>query len=299
MMMPDNTSPSLPAPPLGVTPRRVHLTRLMSLWRSAGWPSRDPVEIDLIAAGWVSLHTSSSGHETLRLTEAGLQLLAAARQRNQRARSLHERLARRVATQLMAAGRLVWLELPLRAMVPLAPAPAEPGAAEAAVVPRTESWWPNEAAEAPADPATASAASQGKAWRLARPDVFSVRHTSVERYLQPMVHEVKVSRADLLSDLRHHAKRVAYQGLCSECHYVFPAGLAEPDELPSELGVWLLHGDVDSGRLEVLRPARHVARKLPFALWMALAQATPLRPEHAELQAQLGAPPDAEPGELP
>lgn len=64
MMMPDNTSPSLPAPPLGVTPRRVHLTRLMSLWRSAGWPSRDPVEIDLIAAGWVSLHTSSSGHET-------------------------------------------------------------------------------------------------------------------------------------------------------------------------------------------------------------------------------------------
>ena len=48
-------------------------------------------------------------------------------------------------------------------------------------------------------------------WRIARPDVFSVRRTSVEDYLQPMVHEVKVSRADLLSDLRHSAKRESYQ----------------------------------------------------------------------------------------
>ena len=30
-------------------------------------------------------------------------------------------------------------------------------------------------------------------------------------YLQPMVHEVKASRADLLSDLRHDARRQAYQ----------------------------------------------------------------------------------------
>ena len=59
---------------------------------------------------------------------------------------------------------------------------------------------------------------------MARPDVFSVRHTSVESYLQPMVHEVKVSRADLLSDLRHDAKRESYQWLSCETYYVFPAG---------------------------------------------------------------------------
>lgn len=46
---------------------------------------------------------------------------------------------------------------------------------------------------------------------MARPDVFSVRHTSVEAYLQPVMHEIKVCRADLLSDLRHAVKREAYQ----------------------------------------------------------------------------------------
>ena len=77
---------------------------------------------------------------------------------------------------------------------------------------------------------------QGKtSWRMARPDVFSVRRTSVEDYLQPMVHEVKVSRADLLSDLRHAAKRESYQWLSCETYYVLPAGVAEPHEIPRGL----------------------------------------------------------------
>ncbi len=281
-----------------MTPRRVHLMRLMAIWRSAGWPSRDPVEIDLIAAGWVSLNRVDSGHETLQLTASGLQVLAAARQRNQQARSAHEQLARRVAAQLMGAGRIVWLELPLRAPVPvgveeqgggLAGDAAEADEGLSGGVPQPLSLWPQ--AEAGVEVAAPAGPPDKVRWRMARPDVFSVRHTSVERYLQPMVHEIKVSRADLLSDLRHHAKRAAYQGLCSECHYVFPAGVAEPEELPPDLGVWVLHGDVDSGRLEMLRPAQHVACTLPFAVWMALAQASPLRPEWPELQAQLGAPP--------
>ena len=28
-------------------PTRAHLSRLMKIWRSAGWPSRDPIDIDL------------------------------------------------------------------------------------------------------------------------------------------------------------------------------------------------------------------------------------------------------------
>ena len=42
---------------------------------------------------------------------------------------------------------------------------------------------------------------------MAMPDVFSIRHTTVEAYLEPIVHEVKVQRADLLADLRRATKR--------------------------------------------------------------------------------------------
>ena len=138
---------------------------------------------------------------------------------------------------------------------------------------------------------------------MARPDLFSVRNTTVPAYLQPMVHEVKASRADLLSDLRHDAKRQAYQWLCEECYYVFPAGVAEPGEIPEHFGIWVLHGKLDDGensRFELLRPARHASCALPFAVWMALCKATPLRTEAELAQAYLGepdagAPPCSEP----
>ena len=122
-------------------------------------------------------------------------------------------------------------------------------------------------------------------------------NTSVPAYLQPMVHEVKASRADLLSDLRHDAKRQAYQWLCEECYYVFPAGVAEPQEIPEHFGIWVLHGGLDDGansRFELLRPARHASCTLPFAVWMALCKATPLRSEAELAQAHLGEP--VEPG---
>ena len=120
--------------------------------------------------------------------------------------------------------------------------------------------------------------------------LFSVRNTSVEAYLQPVVHEIKASRADLLSDLRHAAKRESYQWLCCECYYVFPAGIAEVQEIPDSFGVWVLHGEIEDGRLELLRPARHQSCTLPFAVWLALAKAAPLRFELDDVQAHLGAP---------
>ena len=69
------------------------------------------------------------------------------------------------------------------------------------------------------------------------PDVFSIRHTSVEAYLEPIVHEVKVRRADLLADLRRPCKREAYLQLGGECWYVIKEGIAEPEEIPAECGV--------------------------------------------------------------
>ena len=262
---------------LPIAPRRIHLTRLMSIWRSAGWPCRDAVELDLVAAGWATLVEGPDGHETIRLTDAGVRLLADSRQRNQRSLSAHDQLAVRVAAHLMASGRIVWRELSLRARIA-----ADDLLPDGAAPMIDEALWLD-------DEATSEQPHQGKAsWRMARPDVFSVRRTSVEAYLQPMVHEVKVSRADLLSDLRHAAKRESYQWLSCETYYVLPAGVAEPHEIPEAFGVWLLNGPIDSGTLDLARPARHAPCKLPFPVWMALAKATPAGMDGEAVQRELG-----------
>ena len=273
-------------PAIQIKPRRVHLTRLMTIWRSAGWPCRDAIELDLVAAGWATPSEAASGHETIRLTDAGVRLLAESRQRNQRSLSAHDRLAQRVADHLTASGRIVWRELSLRAKVNVHGEPVPEGAPSTGI-----GLWPVDAV----DEGLLEQPVVKASWRMARPDVFSVRHTSVEDYLQPMVHEVKVSRADLLSDLRHAAKREAYRWVSCETYYVFPAGVAEPDEVPQEFGVWVLNGTIESGTLDLVRPARHAPCKLPFAAWMALAKATPARIDAGIGQRQLGEPVDSEP----
>jgi hypothetical protein len=253
----------------------------MQIWRSAGWPCRDGIEIDLLAAHLLALQASPDGRETLRLTAAGIRTLAAARQHNLRAASAHDRLALKFAELLLASGRIVWRELSLRALVD-APPPSHEGQLPVDEAPIC--------AAAPPDDAPAC-----NAWRLARPDLFSVRNTTVEAYLQPVVHEVKSTRADLLSDLRQAAKRQAYRWLCGECYYVFPAAVARPEEIPGPFGVWVHHGDLEEGRFEQLRPARHAPCTLPFAVWMALARSTPMRSEGETPQAQLGEEPQDAP----
>ena len=272
--------------PSAIPITRFHRTRLMQIWRSAGWPCKDGLEIDLLAAGLIRLHIAPDGCETLRLTDEGILMLAQARQRGVRALSLHDRLGQKFAAQLLASGRIVWTELSLRAVIDTVPMgdgvpPAATADAPANTAPAMAPLWADDD-HAPAARAAANV------WRMARPDLFSVRNTSVPAYLQPMVHEVKASRSDLLSDLRHDAKRQAYQWLCEECYYVFPAGIAEPDEIPEHFGIWVLHGSVEDGRFELLRPARHNRCTLPFSVWMALCKATPLRSEEDLAQAHLG-----------
>jgi hypothetical protein len=195
-----------------------------------------------------------SGHESLRVTDAGVRLLAAALAGNRAAFSSHEALVERVALEMGRAGRLAWRGLGLRALA------AEEGGGAAR-------------------------------WCVARPDVFSIRNTSVASYVDPIVHEVKVRRADLLADLRRTAKRAAYLHL-GECWYVlgFDAKgrcIAEPEEVPAECGVLVL----EHGRLVVARAAPRRSREsLPFGVWMALAKATPLGGQDEEAQALLGRP---------
>ncbi|RVT50951.1 hypothetical protein [Rubrivivax albus] len=237
-----------PAPRLGA----VHERRLRALWRSAGWPCHDVVEAELLLAGALQRSRDDAGRETLRLTDAGLALIAAAVQRNRRARDRHEALVGRVAREMQRSGRVVWRGLSLRA-------PPQPGTAE-----------------------------ERAGWAMAMPDVFSIRHTTVEDYVEPVVHEIKVRRADLLSDLRKAPKREAYRAIASQCWYVLQAGIGTAEEIPAEYGVMLAHGEADAAELEVLRPAPKRPMRLPFITWMALARATAEPPLDDDAQPDLG-----------
>ena len=91
----------------------VHRRRLREVWRSAGWPCHDLIELDLLVAGLIERVRQDTGHETLRVTDAGVKVLAETRLRNQQARSAHEALVERVAAEMGRAGRIVWRGLSL------------------------------------------------------------------------------------------------------------------------------------------------------------------------------------------
>jgi hypothetical protein len=240
--------PGMGAPFDGAGLGAVHRRRLREIWRSAGWPCQDLIEVELLAAGLLQRQRDGDGRETLRVTDAGIAVLAATLQKNRAARDPHETLVARVAREMQRAGRVVWRGLSLRAKV---------GQGDAA------------------------------GWAMAMPDVFSIRHTTVEAYVEPVAHEIKVRRADLLADLRRPEKGAAYLQMSSQCWYVLRAGIGTADEIPVAFGVMVARASA----LEVLRPAPRRAMKLPFAAWMALARAAP-EPLDDEAQSRLGAPRD-------
>lgn len=224
-------------PPAGGAPvaiRTPHRRRLREIWRSAGWPCQDLVEVELLAAGLLERVRDALGRETLRVTDAGVHVLAGTLQHNRHARDAHERLVERVAREMQRSGRVVWRGLALRA-------PLDATGGEDA---RTT-------------------------WAIAMPDVFSIRHTTVEDYVEPVVHEIKVRRADLLSDLRRADKRAAYVALASQCWYVLREGIGTAEDVPPECGVLIAGAQT----LEVARPAPKRAKRLAFGTWMALARA--------------------------
>lgn len=226
----------------GIALGRAHARRLRDVYRSAGWPCLDSVEVELLAAGLLERAVEPSGHDKVRLTDAGIVFLAQAFHTNRQAMSQHDALVDRVAQAMLRDGRIVWTDLSIRARLPSAP---------------------DEAAR----------------WKICMPDVFSIRNTTVAGYLEPVVHEIKVSRADLLGDLKSKDKRDSYLDAGGQCWYVLGSDrkgkpIAEAHEVPTECGVMVLQGD----RLEVARNApKRAMPDLPFALWMVLAKATPLR----------------------
>jgi len=262
------------APTIG----RAHARRLRDVYRSAGWPCQDLIEVELLAAGLLQQVHDLQGRTSMRVTPPGLALMATTLARNRAALSAHQALEDQVARSMQRAGRIVWRGLALRAQVPCGP-PALPAAPSAALAAMLAAGSGFEGIEQAMEDTDAPAPSR---WCIAKPDVFSIRNTSVEAYLAPVVHEIKVRRSDLLSDLRNPAKRAAYLDVSSECWYVLGRDgkgrpIGEPDEIPATCGVMLAEGPAESPRLVVARPAPRRARVLPFGIWLALAKATPLR----------------------
>jgi hypothetical protein len=222
--------------------KRAHARRLRELYRSAGWPYLDVIEIELLAAGLLERVTDAKGVDCMRVTDTGIQYLAEAAQSNRNALSAHNDLVEKVAHTMIHEGRIVWKNLALRAS--LANEDGRPGQ-----------------------------------WRMCLPDVFSIRNSTVQAYLEPVVHEIKVSRADVLGDLKNKDKRSAYLNLGGQCWYVLGCTakskpIADASEIPTECGVMVNF----ENRLEVVRAApKRASAQLPFSVWMALAKAAPVQ----------------------
>ncbi|MEO7245671.1 MAG: hypothetical protein ABIX12_11055, partial [Rubrivivax sp.] len=165
----------------------------------------------------------------------GVAALARCTRQHRAARDGHEALVDAVARTMQRAGRLAWRGLALRA-----PLPGEDGATR---------------------------------WVVAMPDVFSIRPSPLEDRIEPVVHEIKVRRADLLADLRRPDKGAAYRALSAQCWYVLREGIADPDEVPTAYGVLVASA---GGALMLARSAPPLPRRLAIATWLALARATPL-----------------------
>jgi hypothetical protein len=204
-----------------------HHRRLRAMYRSSGWPCQDALEVDLLVAGLLERVHVPGQLETLRVTDAGLAVLAGVQARNRAALTQHETLVQRIADDQVRAGRIAYQGLTLLS-------------------------------------------KPGDAWLQLRPDVYSIRNTTREDRLEPVIHEIKVSRADLKADLRRPEKRGGYQALASACYYVLAEGIGEADDVPAECGVIIARPD----RLDCVRPAPTRLCGVAFSTWMTLAKST-------------------------
>lgn len=145
-------------------------------------------------------------------------MIAATTQRHRPARSTHEDLGSRVALEVHRAGRIVWQGLSLRA----------------------------------------PPVGETQTWPIVMPNVHSIRHTTVEDYVEPIAHEIKVGRTDLRSNLPNETKRDSSRALSNQCWYAIKASIAEPEEIPAAYGVML----APDASFVVARPAPRQAMRL-------------------------------------
>ena len=116
----------------------------------------------------------------------------------------------------------------------------------------------------------------------ARPDVLSSLITLNPDRWDPQVHEIKVSRADFLSDVRDPSKREAYFRLAPKVFYATPAGLLKKSDIPVECG-WVEQDVSGQGRV-VRKRAPKLKSWKPWSgrMWLTLVlrSRTDLKSEH-------------------
>lgn len=118
-----------------------------------------------------------------------------------------------------------------------------------------------------------------------RPDVFSIIPTLNVEKCRPWTCEVKVSRADFLSDIRSDKWR-QYMAFSCRVFFAAPSEVINPLELPPETGLWELSAD----KWRLVKPAkfckdwslppRHLM-KLILGRWGTFAHNLPVNPPEA------------------
>lgn len=213
---------------------RHHFQRLRFYWngRARGQTLQgDNLDLDLVAHGYIRRREESSswgGRHCYAITDAGELALVAEKERNVAIRSPHHDLGGRLAQGLRDKGRMTWEDVEF-------------------VVRR-----PN-VSKLAASMGIAGYVERTAFMGVVRPDVFSLEPTHSEERFNPCVHEVKVSRADFLSDLKKPEKRLAYGCLAEAVYYVCPKGVIGLDEVPAGCG--LLY-ETETGQFELVKRPR-------------------------------------------
>lgn len=161
--------------------------------------ARDGTDLDLLGAKLISINTTKWS-DYAEITELGIQVLHQHRQADLSARRVHHDLGGRLSEYLRKQGRITWENVEFRNRV------------------KDESI-------------------NHEYWQCVRPDVFSINPSLEPKYFNPCVHEVKVSRADFMSDMAKPKKHEAYAAMSEAVYYVAPEGIIQPAEMPKGYGL--------------------------------------------------------------
>lgn len=192
---------ALPSPLPTLT--RAHHKRLRTLF-SYGRPVHvgqlGGVELDLLVLGLIAQDDTRHHHGSavVKVTQAGIDMLNAERQRLVAAQRPHHDLAARLSAHLRTKGKFTWENVEFRNPSPV----YVPGA-----------------------------------WGGVRPDVFACLPSLRAERAAPEIYEVKVSRSDFLADLARPDKAGAYLDLAGAVYYCASEGLIKPAEVPSPYGL--------------------------------------------------------------
>ena len=166
----------------------------------------DGTDLDLVGHKYIEISKAEYGRERVSLLPLGLGVLHQHRQADIQNRSGHHSLGERLAHHLRSEGRITWEDIEFKNLV--------------------------------ADKESKTPGGDCYAyWRVVRPDVFSIAPSLNIKTANPCVHEVKVSRADFLSDLAKPQKREAYALLAQAVYYVAPEGIIQTSEVPQGMGL--------------------------------------------------------------